>query len=292
MEKKGPIRYKHTVNSGDLVANMAAMRHVAIQSGRKAIIYQQLGVEAIYYPGATHPVLNADGKMVTMNQKQFDLMRPLIMAQPWVEDFLVFEGQEVDVDLGKMRGEMFLNIPYMSIQLWPSLVWPDMCPDLTQSWIEVPDTYSIAKEIQINAYMSAGDSVFEQHQSMHGKVIINFTDRYRNSNIHYFWLKDYQEHLVFAGTAEENQRFCDRWKINMPYLHVDNFLELAQALKVCKFFMGNQSMCWGIADAIKIPRILEYCTFVPNCTWGLGPNSYGYLYQQNAEYYFKTLLKS
>ena len=275
------ITFKHSVNSGDMIANLCAIRHICVESGKKAVIYQQLGVEAVYYPNATHPVLDEHGKMVTMNKKQFDLLKPLVEAQSYVESFEVFTGQPVTVDIGKMRGEVHVNLPYQDIRLWPSLVWPDMCPDITIPWLEVPDT----DDIRYNIETQEG-----RITSLHDKVIINFTDRYRNSNIHYFWLKQYEPNLVFAGTAEEHQMFCDKWKINIPYLCVDNFLELAMALKVCLFFLGNQSMCWGITDAMKArPRILEYCGWVPNCTWGIGKDSFGFLHQQNVEYYFKRL---
>jgi len=305
MEAKNKIiTIKHTVNSGDLIANLASIKHVCESMGRKALIYQQLDMEAIYYPGATHPVTDDKGKMVTMNKKQFDLLQPLVLVQPYVAGFAPFEGQEVMVDLGKMRGEMNINMPYMDIRLWPSLIWPDMCPDISQPWLEGANVIlGIGRGIKINYDKTvteetptgphtilAGSSVTKYGIPIEDKVIINFTDRYRNSNIHYYWLKEYQDHIVFAGTAGEHKSFCDKWKLDIPYLVVDNFLHLAEAIRHCRFFMGNQSMCWGIADAMKVtPRILEYCTWVPNCTWGIGPDSYAYLYQHNAEFYFKKL---
>lgn len=276
------ITFKCTVNAGDMVHNMAGIKHVCDELGKKAVIYHQLNMGAIYYPGATHPVQDDGGKMVTMNQKQFEMLKPLIEAQPCVESFLEFTGQPVVIDMGRMRGEMNVNMPYGPIQCWPSLVWPDMCPDISKPWIDV-ETSDILFRV------TDGETI---KGTTHDKVIINFTDRYRNTNIHYFWLKEFEQHLVFAGTIDEHVSFCSRWKLNMPYLQVDDFLQLAQAIKVCRFFMGNQSMCWGIADAMKTtPRILEYCGWVPNCTWGIGPKSYGFLYQQNVEYYFKRLLK-
>lgn len=285
MENKGPIRYKHTVNSGDLIANLCAMRHVWKVSGRKAKIYQLLDMGAMYYPGATHPVLDDGGNMVTMNQKMFDMLKPLVMEQEYVQCFEVFTGQEIDIDLGAMRGQYQVNMPYMDIRLWPSLIWPDMCPDLTKSWLGTPGSNDIHVSIEV-----AVESGYKL-ESTHNKVILNFTERYRNTNIHYFWLKDYQQYCVFAGTEEECAIFNDKWKLSIPHLKVNNFLELAIAIKNSRFLLGNQSMNWGIADAMKTRRILEYCTWVPNCTWGIGKNSVAFLYQQNLEWYFKTFLK-
>jgi hypothetical protein len=61
---------------------------------------------------------------------------------------------------------------------------------------------------------------------------------------------------------------------------VSDFLQLACALSVCKLFIGNQSMAYAIAEAIKAPRCLEICWYAPNVD-PAGPNSWEH-YSQSA----------
>ena len=41
------------------------------------------------------------------------------------------------------------------------------------------------------------------------------------------------------------------------------FPEMAQAIKSAKFFIGNLSVAYPIAEAMKIPRLLEACPEFP-----------------------------
>ena len=68
MDKKSTISVKHLANSGDVVSVMAGLRQVSKALGKKIIFYQWLNVEAQYYSGASHPILNDSGKMVCMNK--------------------------------------------------------------------------------------------------------------------------------------------------------------------------------------------------------------------------------
>jgi len=48
-------------------------------------------------------------------------------------------------------------------------------------------------------------------------------------------------------------------------------------------------MNWNLAEAMKTPRLLEICTFAPNCVHMVGDNSYGFLYQVGCEFWFRAL---
>jgi hypothetical protein len=121
-------------------------------------------------------------------------------------------------------------------------------------------------------------------------IIISHTERYINPYITYNFLKDYTGKLIFVGTKKEHQLFCDQNKLQFEYLDVPDFLYLARAINACKFFIGNASFCWHLADSMKVPRILEYCSQFPNSA-PTGKNGYQFLTQQALEYYFNKLLK-
>jgi hypothetical protein len=112
-------------------------------------------------------------------------------------------------------------------------------------------------------------------------ILINRTARYQNESINYFFLKNHK--CAFIGVDSEYESFTKQWKLNIPHLKVDNFYHLAQLLNACKFFIGNQSMAYNIAEGLKSKRILELCNFAPNC-YVTGDNGQEFLHQHGLEY--------
>ena len=265
-EKDKFITVKHLANAGDIIAVLAGLKEIHRKYGKKIIFYQWLNVQAQYYQGASHPILDSNGNMVCMNKTTFDMMKPLMLAQDYIEDFREWQGEKVHVDLDIIRNKLFVNMPFGMIQSWIMMAYPDMACDLSKSWLNV----------------SASDKYKD-------KIIINFTERYRNTMISYFFLKEHQQDLVFTGTEKEYKAFCELWSIDVPRIELTNFLELAEYIKGCRFFMGNQSSGWNMANAMGVPRIVEMCQFAPNCQPFVGEYNYGFYHQDALQYYFNEL---
>lgn len=266
------VRVLHTVNPGDLIAAMGAIKKYYDITKRKVTVVQSISTHAAYYPGAVHPTVNESGENVTCNKKMWEMLKPLIESQEYISGFEVYEGQHIDLDFSVIRGKTNVNLPHGAIQNWVSLAFPDLSFDLSNPWI-----------------ILNGKCPPHIKKQVAGKVVLNFTERYRNNLIDYFFLQHYAPDLIFAGTEKEHFLFCTRWNLNIPRLEVNDFLELAYALKEARFLLGNQSMNWNICDAVKIKRVLELCTYAQNCIHGVGDSSYGYFYQVGCEYYVRTL---
>lgn len=265
-------RVKHFANIGDAIAVMAALKKYYEVTGRKIIFAQQIGQLAQYYAGAVHPTTNEQGQNVCVNQSMFDMLKPLIESQEYIHKMEAYEGQHIDLDFDVIRGKTFVNMPNGMIQAWIMYAFPDLGCDLSEAWITIEG--KCPKNIK---------------QQVNGKVIINFTERYRNAVMDYFFLKNYAPDLIFAGTEREHWLFCQHWHLDIPRLVVNDFLEYAHAIKNSRFLLGNQSFGWNLAEAMKTPRVLEVCQFAPNCMPFVGENSYGYFHQVGLEYYFRTL---
>jgi len=267
-------RVKHMANMGDIVASMAACKKY-FDITKRQIVYQQLvNQPAQYYQGATHGTVDEQGTMVTLNANLFEMIKPLIESQEYIHSFIQYNGQRVDLDFDVVRGQTDVNMPHGMLSAWIMYAFPDLACDLSKPWLilpEVKDELVIQNEVK-------------------RKVIINFTERYRShAPIDYYFLKNYAADLIFAGTEKEYWLFCNKWGLSIPRLEVKNFLELAYAMKACRFLMSNQSFIWNIADAMKTPRVLEVCKWADNCQPHIGEDSYGYFYQVGAEYYFRTM---
>lgn len=263
------IKYLTSSPSGDIISFLSGIREMWVKTGKKGILYQRLNMPGVGYQDSIHPFINESGTPVCMPQKMFDMLRPLVCSQEYIEDFLVFNGEEVDCSFDLIRQERFTNQPKGSLNRWPGYVFPEMQTDLSKPWINLPSVVGSA---------------------VTGKVIINFTERYRNHIIHYHWLKPYQDKLIFAGLQKERDLFCSEWDIDIPLLQVDNFLQLAHHMKQAKFFMGNASMCFQIAEAMKIPRVLETFPLMPNVI-PIGNDAYDFYHQTAVQYFFQKLIK-
>jgi len=265
-------RIKHFANLGDIIAVMPAIKKYWEVTKRQAIFVQQCNQLAQYYQGATHPTVNEDGQNVCVNNAMYEMIKPLIEAQPYIQKMEKYEGQKIDLDFDVIRGKTFVGLPNLMIQSWVSFAFPDLACDLSKSWIELPESpkHPVKKQVK-------------------GKIILNFTERYRNDLIDYFFLQGYAPDLIFAGTEREHFLFCSRWNLNIPRLDVKDFLEYAYAIKFSRFLLGCQSFGWNLAQAIGHPRIVELCRFAPNVQPSVGENSFGFFHQVGVEYYFRKL---
>ncbi len=262
---KNVIKYKTSSPAGDLISFLSGVKKIWEDTGKKGIIYQRLDMHGGSYDGSIHPFVNEEGEPVCMPLEMFNKLRPLITYQEYVEDYVVYEGEDVDFDFDLIRLERYTNQPRGSLNRWFNYAFPQMATDLSKTWLNAPKT---------------GLS----------NIIINFTQRHRNPLVTYYFLKDYQDKIVFVGLQKERDLFCRKWNLDIPLLEVKDFLQLAQIINSAQFFMGNQSFCFQLAEAMKVPRILEVFPLMPNVI-PVGEKAYDFYHQGAVEYYFKVLSK-
>ena len=262
----------HAVNPGDLMAAMGAMKKYYDATKRKVKVLQSVSQLAVYYSGATHPTVNENGENVCCNVPMWNMLKPLVESQEYIHSFEKYEGQHFDLDFNVIRGKTSVNLPNGSLQGWVPLAFPDLDFDISKPWIQLK-----------------GECPKHIKEQVSGKIILNFTERYRNLMVDYFFLRNYAPDLIFAGTEKEHWLFCNKWQLTIPRLEVNDFLELAYAIKESRFILGNQSFCINVAYAMDTPRIVEICAYAQNVIHMIGEHSYGYLYQTGVEYYFRKL---
>lgn len=266
------ISFKSSGPSGDLISFLPAVKTACENLGAKADIYMWLDQKAFYYHGAEHPYDSM------FPHKAYVWMKPLIEAQSYVNSFNIWKGEAITVDMDVHRTK-YIGMPYGSIHRWLGFCYPDTQCDLSKPWLEVPYLPVPWESDQPQAA-----------QSPYGKVLINRTSRYNKPYLRYWFLQQYEKDMMFIGLPEEHEKFNKDWGLSIPHLKVDNFLELAIAIKCCKFFMGNQSMCYAIAEGLKSPRLLEVCEFAPNVI-PMGGVAYDYQFQEGLEYFVHKMMK-
>lgn len=258
--------FLHQGSIGDVHSSIPAMKEYHRKTGKKIILYLAKDIKAFYYEGAMHPTMDSTGAQVMLNQQVIDMMIPLYKAQYFIEDCRVWNNEPVHIDLGKIR-ETFVNMPYHSLSKWYFYVYPDLACDLSKQWLTVPDNEKdLAK----------------------GKIIVTRSERYLNPAINYSFLKKYEKDVLFCGTELEYFIFKLRYGLDIERLIINDFLELAQAIKQCKFHITNQTQAAQLSEGQKIPRIVELCRFAPNVDT-IGENAFEFYAQEALEYYVKVL---
>lgn len=264
------LTLKHSMPAGDLLSLLPGLKQVWADTGKKWIIFQRLNLEYgdMYgaYVGAKYSIKNDQSVPVTMNDAVFEALRPLLLAQEYIEDAFEWDGNPVDYDCDLLR-QMDTTMPMGCINRWPFYLWPEMSCDLSRPWLKWPTSIILDAE---------------------GKILVNRTERYNNILISYNFLKQYKNNVLFVGLPEEHEIFCRQHGLKIERLKADNFLEIASAMTLSRMFIGGQSACFQISEGLKIPRILEVCKQIPNVV-GTGDDFYDFLRQDHLEYYVNKL---
>lgn len=265
--------FSHTGNIGDVWASIPAMRQFFYKTNKGIRLYLIKDVRGEYYEGAVHPTKNSEGLNVMLNQKMIEMMTPLLLAQGFIKEVVAitedeYKTTDILCHLEWIR-ETNVGMPNFPIQKWYSTIFPDLDFDLSEKWLQVPE------------------SRIENHVAK-GKIMITRSERYTNPLLDYSFLKPYENDLLFCGTMREWNIFCMTHDLNIQKLNINNFLELAQAIQKCKFHISNQTQAFQLSEGMKTPRMLEACVAAPNCI-PVGRDAYYYLNQMKLEFDFHKL---
>jgi hypothetical protein len=241
------IHFKHSGNAGDIIYAIPVMQALA---GVKPIhLYLNINQKGVYGK-KTHPLGS-----VMLNEKMVLFLKELLIAQPQIKVCEVYTNQRIDYDLDLIR-QYPLQLNRGHISRWYFLCFAAF-KSLAQPWLEIPNPLT-----------------------KNNSILIARSFRYNSPGIDYSFLNKYPN-LCFVGVQEE---FDVMKKVlpNLEYLPVTNALQLAIHINNCKFFIGNQSFPFSIAEALKVKRILEVYHQSPNVIIE-GANGYDFCFQPQFE---------
>lgn len=304
-------RFKFSQFPGDLINFLPGIKHVCERDNRRAILILGLDINWQSVGQLTRK------SPATISHQMFESLKPLLLSQSYIAQVLSWEEFAPDtyklwcdffkilrtpkemiefhnlhfshtfVDLDKIYLTP-TNIPFGNIHRWPWYCYPDMACDLSKPWLEV-----------------------EPDDSLQDTIIVNRTLRARNDSINYRFLKPFDKKIIFVGFDDEFEEFVlsnnliddeliyeddddspiyndAQIATNIKHVKPTNLLHLAVIIRSCKFFIGNQSLCFALAEAMKVPRILETCSYLPNVI-PCGEKAYDFYFQSVLEYYFNEL---
>lgn len=246
----GLLNFSHSGNAGDIIYALPTLKEIHEITGAEINLYLTLGQPLHYTGDKAHPLGN-----VMLNEKMANMIRPLITSQVYINTCEIYRDQMIHIDLDYFRDGL---IPQDkgNIARWCGYITGTNAP-LWKPWLNVTADPTLAETI-----------------------ILARSERYRGRAISYSFLNKYAN-IHFIGVESEYQDM-KRFLPDLSWLKVENFLVMAEVIAGCKLFIGNQSFPYSIAEALKIPRILEVSFDVIN-VMPEGENGYDFLFQDHFE---------
>ena len=180
---------------------------------------------------------------------QFEVLSSLLELQPYINSVNIYDKiVKIDANLNIYRKEDLINKHLCRCHLDPF----KKEYDLSKSWLSGVEPKHVAD------------------------IVICRTKRYHDKReIDWSILKKYEDRLVFVGKEEERDLLEREYGVNAKHYWCKDGLEIAQIIKGSKLYIGNQSLGFSLAEAMKHPRVLEVYHGKNNCQ----PNSAnGYTY--------------
>jgi len=244
------LNFSHSGNAGDIIYALPTVKKIFDFTAAKINIYLKIDQKLQIPSYFKHPLGN-----VMLNDSMSKMLIPLLASQEYINHCGILSNETIDINLDDFR-KSGISLSQGDIARWCSYLL-GVTPELHKPWLKVP-----------------AETTYQN------SIVIARSERYRNPLIDYSFLNKYDD-LVFIGVRSE----YDDIKKSIPKIKwktVDSFLHLAQLIAGCKFFIGNQSFPYSVAEGLKVPRILEICFFEPNVIPS-GDNAFDIYFQEHFE---------
>jgi hypothetical protein len=199
---------------------------------------------------------------VFLNNKNTSMLLPLLKQQPYIQDVNEYNNESIDIDFNLFR-ELPLNFNLDSVRWYFHI--SGIHTDLSTPYLFV-----------------------EKNNLFKEKIVIIRSIRRKNYLINYNFLKHYKNLLFIGLTNEYND--LKKEVPNLEFYDCKDFLEMTQIIQSSKFFLGNLSLGYTLAEGLKIPRLLEACPDFP-LVYPNGKNAYDFYFQKHFEKFFDVLYK-
>lgn len=251
---KDEISFLHYGHLGDIINSLPTIKEIS-KSKQCSLYIQKNKLIPKHVVSKDHPFGS-----VYLTEKSIMKMLPLLKRQEYLKNVEIYSDQEIDIDLNFFR-ELPINFNIDSVRWYFHLT--GCFPDLSKNYLKV-DNYEKFKDY----------------------IVVMRSLRRQNKYIDYSFLSSFKN-IVFIGLRNE---FDDlKAKINnLEYYDSSDFLELAMIIKNSKLFIGNLSFGYALAEALKVPRLLESGPNFP-LVYPNGENAYDFYFQRHFEELTKKL---
>ena len=253
IKEKKEISFLHYGHLGDIINSLPIIKEIS--KSKKCSLFIEKDKKIPDHVLKDHPF----GKFF-LSEKSISKLLPLLKNQRYLSNVEIYNRENIDIDLNFFR-ELPINFNTDSVRWYFHLT--GIFPDLSNSYLDVENNNNFKK-----------------------KIVIMRSLRRQNKNIDYSFLNNYDD-LLFVGLKEE----YDILKQNlskMEFHDSKDFLELASIIKNARIFIGNLSFGYALAEAVRVPRLLESRPNFP-LVYPNGENAYDFYFQDHFELHFKKI---
>lgn len=167
--------------------------------------------------------------MQRLSGVRYEAIRPLLVAQPYIEDVRWHAGEKVDHDFTNFRS-MYKSGRSLAVT---QAIFIGADPEGSRTrWLDVTS-------------------------SNNGRVIIHRSPRYHNEMFPWAEVLDYfGKQAIYCGLWDEFQQFVAE-NGHCEFYQPKDYLELAQLISGSELFIGNQSSPYAVAEGLKHNSIQE-----------------------------------
>ncbi len=251
IKEKKELNFLHSGTSGDIINSLPIIKELS--KTHKCNFYLQSNKAH----NNKHP--NNYG-IYLMNENTLNMLLPLLKTQKYLNSVNKYSSENIDIDFDIFR-KLPISFVFDNARYYFQLV--GIQPNLLETYLDI-----------------------EKHDEIKNQIVIHRTLRYQNHFINYKFLNSY-ENLLFVGSKKEYEDL-KKDITNLKFYDCKDFLEMAKIIKSSKLFIGNSSIGHALAEAIKIPRLLEACPGFP-AAQPHGKNAFDFYFQIHFEKFFKKL---
>ena len=254
VKNKKELSFSHCGHLGDIINSLPTIKELS--KTHKCNFY--IDAEKPLEPNARN--YKKFGDKVYLTNKNVNMLFPLLSKITYIQNFDKLTNQKVDIDFNLIR-EMPINFNIDSVRWYSHLT--GVHSNLTEPYIFA-----------------------DAHKYIKNKVVIMRNTRRKNCIINYKFLKNYKD-LIFIGLEDEYEDLKKEVP-NLEFYNCKNFLEVAEIIKASKFYLGNLSFGYTIAEGLKVPRLLESVPEFP-LVYPNGKEAYDFYFQEHFEKLFNHL---
>ncbi len=252
IENKKELSFLHSGHLGDIIYSLPVIKELS--KTHKCHLYIQSN-KPMPVKYSNHPSGN-----FYLDDRIIKLFLPLIKNQSFLNSANIYSNEKIDINLDLFR-DLPIDIKFHSTRWYTHLTGTFF--DMENSFIDV-----------------------KPHESIKNKIVIVRSPRYRNQFINYKFLEK-TKNIICVGLRSEFEDLKKEIKL-IEFYDCKDFLEMAQIIKSCKFFVGNECFAYSVAEGLKVPRLLEASPEFP-VIFPLGSNAYDFYHQIHFEKMFKKL---
>ena len=254
IKSKKTISFLHYGHLGDIINCLPIIKELSKEKVCNLFIQKNKEIPK-HVVSRSHPF----GE-VYLSENSIRKMLPLLRNQKFINKVEIYNDEKIDIDLNFFR-ELPINFNIDSVRWYFHLV--GCFPDLSKSYLQVP-----------------------AHYNYKDYIVIMRSLRRQNKFIDYSFLSSYEK-IVFIGLKNEFEILKKKID-NLEHYDSKDFLELASIINNAKIFIGNLSFGYALAEAIKVPRLLESGPNFP-LVYPNGNKGYDFYFQSHFEDLVKNL---